>query len=92
MRVEQVKEIIIIYINGLSCCHVVMECPQSHVSHCVVDTSNGEGSEGGCSINMDPHGQSTSETTSNRRMGGTEFVGPADGWCVVAPCCHVDMS
>ena len=50
-----------------------------------------EASKGGCFINMDLHGQSTSEPTSNRRMGGAEFVGPADGWCVVAPCCHMDV-
>ena len=29
--------------------------------------------------------------TSNRGMGGIEFVGPADHWCVVTQCSHVDM-
>ena len=40
---------------------------------------------------MDLHGQGANKATSNRRPGGTEFVGPADHWCVVAPCCCVDM-
>ena len=68
-----------------------MEHLQSHVSHFVVNTSNGEGGKGRCFINIDPHSQSTSEMTSNRRLGGAEFVGPADGWGVVTTCCHLDV-
>ena len=68
-----------------------MDHPQSHVSHFVVNTGNGEGGKGGYFVNVDPHSQSTSVMTSNRRLGGTEFDGPADGWGVVTPHCHVDM-
>ena len=64
---------------------------QGHVSHCVVDASNGEGGKGGCFINMDLHGQGANKMTSSRRLGGAEFVGPADCGCVVTPCCHMDM-
>ena len=69
-----------------------MKGPQGHVtSHLIVNTSNGEGGEWGCFINMDPHSQCMSEVTSYRRSGSTEFVGPANSRSVVTPGCHADV-
>ena len=70
---------------------VAMASLGGHVSHLVVNTSDGVGDKWGCLVDMYVHGQGLHETSSSGGLGCTVFVCPAHSRGVVTPSSYVDV-